>query len=135
MSKRSPRHWSMPRTGQALNWPRWSAATADRLPRARWLCGRSRNSALRLWNGQLAPPAAAVADPDPQSSTSDKFKSDKAWTNCSDPTQPGISPIVNYLNTLPYKPASNCEIGHYYMINNLSPGFLPNGVVDTAGVA
>ena len=87
------------------------------------------------FNGQLAPPAAAVADPDPQSSTSDKFKNDKAWTNCSDPTQPGISPIVNYLNTLPYKPASNCEIGHYYMINNLNPGFLPNGVVDTPSVA
>src|SRR5262252_7263610 len=86
------------------------------------------------FNGQSAPPAGTIANPDPQSSTSDKYKADKAWTNCSDPAQPGIGPIVDYLNSLPYKPAPNCESGHYYMINNLSPGFLPNGVVDPANV-
>jgi phospholipase C len=48
--------------------------------------------------------------------------------------QPGISPIVSYLSTLPYKPAPNCETGHFYMVNNLSPGFLPNGTIDTANV-
>jgi phospholipase C len=84
------------------------------------------------FNGQSAPPAGAVANPDPQSPTSDKYKADKAWTNCSDPSNPGIGPIVNYLKSLPYKPEPNCEAGHYYMVNNLSPGFLPNGVVDTA---
>jgi FAD/FMN-containing dehydrogenase len=31
------------------NWLRWSVATADHLPRARRLRGRSRRSALRLW--------------------------------------------------------------------------------------
>jgi len=86
------------------------------------------------FNGQLAPPDSAVANPDPESSTSDKYKADKAWTNCSDSKNPGIGPIVNYLTSLPYHPPSNCEPGHYYMINNLSPGFLPNGVVDAAGV-
>jgi phospholipase C len=87
------------------------------------------------FNGQSAPPAGTIANPDPQSPTSDKYKVDKQWTNCSDPTQPGIAPTVNYLKTLPYKPAPNCETGHYYMINNTSPGFLPNGVVDTTNVA
>jgi len=86
------------------------------------------------FNGQSAPPAGTVADPDPQASTSDKYKADKQWTNCSDAAQPGIASIVDYLNSLPYKPAPNCESGHYYMINNLSPGFLPNGVVDPANV-
>src|SRR5262249_20163663 len=59
------------------------------------------------FNGMTAPPAGVVANPDPQSATSDKYKADKQWTNCSDTSQPGILPIVNYLSTLPYKPASN----------------------------
>jgi phospholipase C len=90
-----------------------------------------------FWNtfrGQNAPPAAAVADPDPKSATSDAFTRDSAWTNCADLTQPGIAPIVGYLASLPYHPASNCETGHYYMINNLSPGFLPNGQIDSASI-
>jgi len=86
------------------------------------------------FGGLTQPPAATIADPDPTSSTSDKYKADKTWTNCSDTTQPGIAPIVNYLNSLPYHPASKCESGHFYMINNLSPGFLPNGNIDTASV-
>jgi len=86
------------------------------------------------FNGVSAPPVARVANPDPQSPTSDKYTNDREWTNCSDSSQPGISPIVNYLSTLPYKPAPNCELGHFYMINNLSPGFLPNGNTDTASI-
>jgi phospholipase C len=86
------------------------------------------------FNGVLTPPASQVANPDPSSPTSDKYKVDKGWTNCSDTTQPGIAPIVSYLGTLPYHPSANCESGHFYMVNNLSPGFLPNGVVDTAAI-
>jgi hypothetical protein len=48
-------------------------------------------------------------------------------TNCSEVSQPGIPAIVNYLASLPWHPTPNCESGHFYMINNLSPGFLPNG--------
>jgi phospholipase C len=36
---------------------------------------------------------------------------------------------------LPYEVAPNCAAGHYYYLNNTNPGFLPNGVVDTAGAA
>jgi phospholipase C len=84
--------------------------------------------------GQVAPPVASVADPDPKSSTNVAFQRDKTWTNCSDLTQPGIPAIVNYLGTLPWHPASNCAAGRYYMINNMSPGFLPNGVIDSANI-
>jgi phospholipase C len=84
--------------------------------------------------GQMAPPVASVADPDPLSSTNVAFQRDKTWTNCSDLTQPGIPAIVNYLGTLPWHPASNCAAGRYYMINNMSPGFLPNGVIDSANI-
>jgi phospholipase C len=87
------------------------------------------------FQGQTAPPLAHVADPDPKSAGSDAFTRDKEWTNCADPTQPGIAPIVNYLASLPYHPPSNCEAGHFYMINNLSPGFLPNGLIDSAAIA
>jgi phospholipase C len=80
------------------------------------------------------PPPASVADPDPKSSMNVAFQRDQAWTNCSDLTQPGIPAIVNYLATLPWKPSPNCESGRFYMINNLSPGFLPNGTIDAANI-
>ena len=86
------------------------------------------------FNGQTTPPAAAVANPDPKSSTNVAFKADKAWTDCSDLTQPGIPAIVNYLATLPWHPAPNCAAGRYYGINNMSPGFLPNGTIDSANI-
>ena len=86
------------------------------------------------FEGNSAPPAASVANPDPKSSTDVSFKADKAWTNCSDTSQPGIPAIVNYLNTLPWHPTPNCASSRYYMINNLSPGFLPNGTVDAANI-
>jgi phospholipase C len=84
--------------------------------------------------GVTQPPTANVADPDPTSSTNVAFKQDKAWTNCSDITQPGIPAIVNYLTTLPWKPSPNCDPGRFYMINNLSPGFLPNGTIDVVNI-
>ena len=52
----------------------------------------------------------------------------------SDATQPGIPAIVTYLGTLPWHPAPNCASGRFYTINNLSPGFLPNGTVDAANI-
>jgi phospholipase C len=82
----------------------------------------------------LTKPPANIANPNPISSTSDKYTADGEWTNCSDTTQPGIEPIVSYLGTLPYNPSPNCASGNYYMINNLSPGFLPNGTIDTASI-
>ena len=85
------------------------------------------------FGGLTQPPASSIADPDPTSSTSDKFKADQAWTNCGDVTQPGVKPIRDYLGTLPYNPAPNCE-NHFYMVNNLSPGFQPNGTIDTASI-
>jgi len=46
-----------------------------------------------------------------------------------------VKPITDYLASLPYKPKPNCQQGHYYMLNNMSPGFLPNGTIDTANIA
>ncbi|HEX8782535.1 MAG TPA: alkaline phosphatase family protein [Steroidobacteraceae bacterium] len=86
------------------------------------------------FNGVTQPPTASVANPDPKSSSNAAFTRDKTWTNCSDLTQPGIAPIVAYLASLPWHPSPNCDPGHFYMINNMSPAFLPNGTVDAANV-
>ena len=86
------------------------------------------------FQGASQPPGPSVANPDPKSSTNVAFKADKAWTNCSDLSAPGIAAIVSYLATLPWHPAPNCEAGHFYMINNLSPSFLPNGQIDAASI-
>ena len=86
------------------------------------------------FQGVAKPPAASVADPDPKSTSNVAFTADKAWTNCSDASQPGIAAIVNYLATLPWNPAPNCDTDHFYMINNLSPGTEPNGTVDAASI-
>jgi phospholipase C len=86
------------------------------------------------FQGHTMPPAASIANPNPKSPTNVAFTADKGWSNCSDLTQPGIPAIVNYLATLPWHPAPNCASGRFYMINNMSPGFLPNGTVDAANI-
>jgi phospholipase C len=60
---------------------------------------------------------------------------DGNFTECADSTQPGVDAVRDYLATLPYHPNPNCKPGHYYMVNNDNPGFLPDGTVDTAGAA
>jgi phospholipase C len=59
---------------------------------------------------------------------------DGNFTECGDASQPGIKPILQYLHSLPYHPDPNCQPKHFYMINNDSPGFLPDGTVDTADI-
>jgi phospholipase C len=50
-----------------------------------------------------------------------------SYSNCSDPSQPGVGPILAYLRSLtpPIKP--NCDPGHYYLLNNYNPGFFGDG--------
>ena len=87
------------------------------------------------FHGLTQPPASAIANPDPSSPISDKYKADNAWGQCFDTTQHSVKPIAHYLSTLPYQPGpTKCQKGHFYMLNNLSPGFLPNGTIDTANI-
>jgi phospholipase C len=82
--------------------------------------------------GQTQPPLSQIADPDPKNPLlSDKYTRDKAWTDCGDPTQPGVPAILSYLKSLNLK--SNCQ-NVFYMVNNLSPGFLPDGTVDSTNI-
>jgi phospholipase C len=43
--------------------------------------------------------------------------------------QPGVQPIVSYIEHLPYAAEPNCQPRHYYMLNNVNPGYLPNGAL------
>jgi phospholipase C len=90
-------------------------------------------------NGNPAtPPTVVLANPNPLPGTDDVYTVDLLFngnfTECADSSQPGIEPIRGYLASLPYHPNPNCEQGHFYMVNNNNPGFLPDGTVDTTGI-
>jgi phospholipase C len=75
----------------------------------------------------ITPPANEIANPNPVAGTTNKYTADNNFTDCSDFTQPGVAPIVRYLEALPYHAEPNCAEAHYYMLDNTNPGFLPNG--------
>jgi phospholipase C len=90
-------------------------------------------------NGKPTTPPSHIANPNPLPGSNNQYtvdiNFDGNFTECADSSQPGIDPIRDYLASLPYHPTPNCEGGHFYMVNNDSPGFLPDGTVDTAGIA
>jgi phospholipase C len=75
----------------------------------------------------IKPPANEIANPNPVAGTTNMYTADNNFTDCSDFTQPGVAPIVGYLEALPYRAEPNCAEAHYYMLDNTNPGFLPNG--------
>jgi phospholipase C len=87
-------------------------------------------------NGNAAvPPENQIENPNPQPGTNNYYIQDGysggSYVACADMTQPGVAPIVNYLNSLPNKPKPNCEPGHYYLVNNYAPGYIGgDGTVD-----
>jgi phospholipase C len=89
--------------------------------------------------GNPTVPPSHIANPNPQAGTDDVYTVDLNFDGnfaaCADPTQPGVAPIREYLQALFYHPNPNCQPGHFYMVNNDSPGFLPDGTVDTAGIS
>jgi phospholipase C len=81
----------------------------------------------------VTPPATTIYNPDPQAGTINTYTARKAWFNCSDPAQPGIKPILDYLGKLPYPLQTKCDGGHYYPAVNLSPAFTPAGKLNGPG--
>ncbi len=79
------------------------------------------------------PPSNQIENPDPQSGTNNYYTQDGysggSYVNCADSTQPGVAPIMDYLNALPYKPFNkgNCAKGAYYIVNNYNPAYLGTG--------
>ena len=75
------------------------------------------------------PPANQIENPDPQPGANNYYKQDGysggTYSNCSDPTQPGVASVAPYLGAL-HVPM-NCDPGHYYLLNNYNPGYLGDG--------
>ncbi|MGB7587236.1 MAG: alkaline phosphatase family protein, partial [Solirubrobacterales bacterium] len=89
--------------------------------------------------GNPTKPPSHIANPDPLPGSNNQYTVDIGFdgnfAECADSSQPGVDQVRDYLASLPYHPNPNCEKNHFYMINNDSPGFLPDGTVDTAGIA
>jgi phospholipase C len=90
-------------------------------------------------NGNPTTPPSHIANPNPLPGSDNVYIFDVGFdgnfTECADSSQPGIDPVRDYLASLPYHPNPNCEKSHFYMVNNDNPGFLPDGTVDTKGIA
>jgi phospholipase C len=82
------------------------------------------------------PPANQIENPDAQPGTNNYYTQDGysggSYSNCSDASQPGVSAVRTYLNSLPYKVDAKCQAGHYYLLNNYNPGYFGDGTVDTS---
>ncbi|HTW25470.1 MAG TPA: alkaline phosphatase family protein [Candidatus Baltobacteraceae bacterium] len=48
-----------------------------------------------------------------------------SYSDCSDPSQPGVAPVLAYLKSVHVNP--NCQPGHYYLLNNYNPGYFGQG--------
>ena len=90
-------------------------------------------------HGTPTTPPSHIANPDPLPGSDDQYTVDISFdgnfTECADPKAPGVKAVRDYLKSLPYEARLNCEKNRFYMINNDNPGFLPDGTVDTAGIA
>jgi phospholipase C len=83
-------------------------------------------------HGNAATPAPAnIYNPDPKAGTLNQYTQRAQWFNCSDPNQPGIGAITNYLNSLPYTVQTKCSPGQFWQAVNVNPAFKPNGAVQT----
>jgi phospholipase C len=106
---------------------------------------------VEVFNTPMGNPDAGVVneieDPDPAAGTNNWYSEDGygnsfnagfpppysaaavsgggSYSNCSDPSQHGVSEIVSYLTTLGIDP--RCEKGKYYLLNNYNPGWFGNG--------
>jgi phospholipase C len=75
------------------------------------------------------PPTLEIENPNPLPGTNNWYTQDGysggTYSDCSDTTQPGVGPVVDYLKAEHVNP--NCEKGHYYLLNNYNPGYLGDG--------
>ena len=81
------------------------------------------------------PPSNEIENPNPAPGTNNWYTQDGysggSYSECSDATQPGVGPVVSYLQSLPVAVKPNCDQGHYYLLNNYNPGFFGDGTVNT----
>ncbi|MBR0833344.1 phosphoesterase [Bradyrhizobium manausense] len=73
-----------------------------------------------------------IENPNPAPGTNNWYLNDGygggSYSNCSDPSQPGVGPIVTYLNAIHVSP--RCAPNAYYLLNNYVPAFIGSGATD-----
>jgi phospholipase C len=86
-------------------------------------------------NATVPPPVngqSEIKNPNPQAGTNNFYVNDGGvaiYSNCSDTTQPGVAPIVDFLQSLPRRIKPNCAQGHFYGLDNQNPGFNEDGTL------
>jgi acid phosphatase len=95
-------------------------------------------------NGNATPPPAGeIENPNPIPGTNNSYTQDGygsstvanaggSYSECADPSAPGVGAIDSYLASLPYKTLNNCQPGRYYLLNNYNAGYNLDGTVNTA---
>jgi phospholipase C len=73
-----------------------------------------------------------IENPNPAPGTNNWYLNDGygggSYSNCSDPGQPGVGPVVTYLNAIHVSP--RCAPNAYYLLNNYVPAFIGSGATD-----
>jgi phospholipase C len=93
-----------------------------------------------LADGALAtPPATTIYNPNPQvaaysGQNFNLYTLRRQFFNCSDPTAPGVKPILDYLAKLPYHVDPKCAPGGFYNAVNVNPTWTPQGTAQTGTV-
>jgi phospholipase C len=82
-------------------------------------------------NGNPAVPSGSITNPNPINGTVNTYISNGTWVNCSDQTQPGVTPITSYLTSLPYKPNANCQANAFYPVRDADLPYNDNGTLAT----
>ncbi|MDA8050036.1 MAG: hypothetical protein M0002_08525 [Rhodospirillales bacterium] len=79
----------------------------------------------------MTPPAGQITNPTP--GTNNWYATggypEATFAECSDPTQPDVAPVLDYLQSLPYRPSPNCLPGYYYMVDNHRVAYPGNGTL------
>ncbi len=95
-------------------------------------------------SGRAAPPPPGeIENPNPKPGTNNNYTQDGygssttpntggSYSECADPSQPGVGAIDHYLAALPYRVFRNCQAGRYYLLNNYNAGYNLDGTVNTA---
>ena len=79
------------------------------------------------------PPARQIENPDARPGSNNIYRNDGyaggSYVHCADTAAPGVAGVRALLAAQPYPPFrnGNCDPGHWYMVNNLEPGYRPDG--------
>lgn len=91
----------------------------------------------------VPPPSGEIENPNPKPGTNNNYTQDGygssttpnaggSYSECADPSQPGVGAVDHYLAALPYRVFRNCQAGRYYLLNNYNAGYNLDGTVNTA---